>query len=323
MVRIINNSNLCFLNSALQLLIMNENLCIDIIRQSKANEKNGVYTPSLINEIAKCIYIHYKEVDSAFNPKALKDFIDTETTMFLEPTQHDSHECLIYLLDILHNKLKRAYKMDTIETPKNKIEKQRNKEWKAFVENNWSPIIQEYYGQFIILSQCKECNHTKYSFEFFNDIGIEIHTYESDRLIETPKSIDDGIRDNFKDETVEMVECDGCHKKVSMLRQVSICSFPVCLLIRIKRFQYSNGNITKLNTKVDIPKVLLFNDIISKQNITYNLKSVINHYGSYGGGHYTTTSFYGNQWIEYNDEHSNPNEDFSNAYVLMYQLSVG
>lgn len=73
----------------------------------------------------------------------------------------------------------------------------------------------------------------------------------------------------------------------------------------------------KIDTFIDIPLRLSLN------GKHYCLHSVINHYGSSGGGHYTAHTLKGGQWFCHDDSSVQEMEESqvvtSAAYILLYR----
>ena len=63
------------------------------------------------------------------------------------------------------------------------------------------------------------------------------------------------------------------------------------------------------------------------KNNKYKLRSIINHYGTFNGGHYTSCGrIHSDQWIDYNDKKNKPiksqiiqNRYNISAYLLLYE----
>jgi ubiquitin C-terminal hydrolase len=95
----------------------------------------------------------------------------------------------------------------------------------------------------------------------------------------------------------------------------------------VKRFRMSsNGSFKKINTPINISQQINIgiNGVTSK----YNLVGIGNHYGVYGGGHYTAHVLENNNWMCCDDIHrsvidiSQDNIFVNNtsAYIVCYEL---
>ncbi len=93
-----NIGNTCYLNSGLQLIIQNKDLC-NIICQNKNKS-------IILNNLAQFINEYYTSNLKSITPNYIKQLIDTCSNVFHGTTQNDTCEFLIYLLDIINNEIK-------------------------------------------------------------------------------------------------------------------------------------------------------------------------------------------------------------------------
>jgi ubiquitin C-terminal hydrolase len=101
-----NIGNTCYLNSGLQMLIQNIDLC-NSIYQNKNNS-------NILGQIALFINEYYNSNQNAITPNYIKQLIDNRNNIFQGTTQNDAGEFLIYLLEIINDELK--YNIFEIET---------------------------------------------------------------------------------------------------------------------------------------------------------------------------------------------------------------
>ena len=95
------------------------------------------------------------------------------------------------------------------------------------------------------------------------------------------------------------------------------------LVVHIKRFEFSNGRIQKIEDPIRCNKVLALaiQEGDSLKNASYRLTSVIHHTGSPISGHYTTTVLQnGSDLFLCNDSRVSRCKriDYKSAYVLFY-----
>jgi ubiquitin C-terminal hydrolase len=105
------------------------------------------------------------------------------------------------------------------------------------------------------------------------------------------------------DEEIQDYTCEKCKHKSNKHRVQQIVYAPDVLLLQIKRFNH-NGN--KDNFKVNYGQTLDLSrhaaNKTSKTSLLYQLKSVIQHWGGAGAGHYTSTvRIPENLWTEFDD----------------------
>ena len=97
-----NLGNTCYLNSALQIIINCTVLTKVILSQSFKSEALNTY---------KKFLIEYKTAKpgSAISPVNIKNLVGSKDKKFLNFQQHDSHEFLINLMELLEDELKKEY----------------------------------------------------------------------------------------------------------------------------------------------------------------------------------------------------------------------
>ncbi|PVU96105.1 hypothetical protein BB561_001383 [Smittium simulii] len=139
--------------------------------------------------------------------------------------------------------------------------------------------------------------------------------------------------------------CSGCKEFSQAIKKLDLWRLPEILIIHLKRFDHLREWSKKLDTFVDFPlEGLDLNFLISNNkyfseesqhkadflgpNSVYDLYATCNHYGGYGGGHYTASALHSgtNEWYNYNDSNvthiSDPLKEVvtTSAYVLFYRL---
>lgn len=139
------------------------------------------------------------------------------------------------------------------------------------------------------------CGATPWNVEVYNSFEVDI----PNEMIDTLVKIDQLLLNNHTIENLPEWKCDTC-KHVGGIKQSQIYTLPIILIIVIKRFKISErGVFSKINTQISISEQLsiTLNDVTTK----YNLIGLGNHYGVYGGGHYTAHVLENSEWICYDD----------------------
>jgi ubiquitin C-terminal hydrolase len=93
-----NIGNTCYLNSALQMLLLNHDFCNLIL-----NYNGG--TSQILNNISNFIINYYKNNDSSISPNIIKNIIESKYRMFHGFEQHDAYECLFCLFNIINDEI--------------------------------------------------------------------------------------------------------------------------------------------------------------------------------------------------------------------------
>ena len=115
-------------------------------------------------------------------------------------------------------------------------------------------------------------------------------------------------------------KCQKCKQNYGTKKNL-ILSLPNYLIIHFKRFRWLN-NGQRINIPIDFPMNWKIN-----QNNKYKLISIINHYGSFDGGHYTSAGrINSKQWLLYDDRIVSElniskitNQFNISAYLLLYE----
>lgn len=235
--------------------------------------------------------------------------------------QHDSHELLTRLIDVLH--LAVSYRADISYTgePASEYDKMKIdslKVWRDHFKEEYSFIVDLFYGQFNSSMVCKLCDHIYHSYDPFCSLSLPINKntkniYDCFDEFTTPEILD---KDN-------MWRCDKCQEKSQATKKISIWKAPKILILSFKRFDYMNN---KNNALVDYPiKGLNINKyVFNGNNAVYDLYGVVCHSGSANMGHYVSfTHNADGNWYYFNDESVTKMDETKlvtqNAYVLLYR----
>ena len=93
--------------------------------------------------------------------------------------------------------------------------------------------------------------------------------------------------------------CPGTFQCESMplMEKRHIKDYPEVLFIQLKRFQQNNflGPISKIQTHVVVNETIMFG------SMNYRLKGILNHFGTYTEGHYTSAIKHDNKWFLFDD----------------------
>ena len=213
-----NLGNTCYLNSGLQLIINNKELCKDILLMAQNNDpplNNNVY--QVLLKIAQFIIDYYNDRSNVtLNPSFIKELMASKNNEFLGFKQSDSSEFIIYLLD---------YIFENFKVPK------------------------LYQSTTNIKIKCKllTCLNISEHQEYNNYLILDI--------LENFKDLDDCYR-NYKQREKLMDEnsyyCEKCQDKRIASKRTEITYWPNHLIIILKRFT-NNGRPQKNNNKIDVP----------------------------------------------------------------------
>ncbi|KAK1382239.1 hypothetical protein POM88_019974 [Heracleum sosnowskyi] len=219
--------------------------------------------------------------------------------------QHDSQEFLGFLLNRLHEDLKRVD------------------------ERNYN-IVDLCQGEFRSTLRCLICKNSSRKLDTFMFFAFPIDSAPNMTVPTSTPSLY-GCLEAFEREELLVAEewwdCPQCKGKMQSSKKLELWTLPEILVIHVKRFSSNND---KLETFVNFPvhDFDLSNHVANKTDPgkqLYELYAVINHRGTQRNGHYT--SFIKlrdvNRWYEFDDSIVSPLEEekvqSEYAYVLLYK----
>jgi ubiquitin C-terminal hydrolase len=182
--------------------------------------------------------------------------------------------------------------------------------WKEHFKNNYSKIIELFYGQFI--SEIRQNEDISYTFDPFNTI-----------LLEIPKDKDSVKIEDCLDEFISKEKIGN-----NIEKNFNIWKAPKILCITLKRFHQLNGKNTEkviYKDKLDLSK---YCKGVQRQDIVYNLIGICCHEGSLDFGHYYSIcrKNKSNKWYKYDDTNVSLITENGiipltrSAYILFYEL---
>ena len=392
----VNIGNTCYMNSILQLLlhckpIINFLLEIDgeqkfyaylkknmfkkitnkkeIIKMTKKinmntmateDEMNNEMEHTVILQLSKIINALVSNGSATVNPTSFKRVIDLKIPDFRGPTQQDSHELLIKILDLIYeecgvsasikinnttdnikrySELLEEYNLMTDELKKNRIGLEISRlikhnvlEFKKYnglnfigqtFKNKYNPVSNDIFIFQINTIKCQDCNNESYNYD-----------YTSILILEPKQTLQESFEDycSFK-LTDENFKCIACGANKPVYKMCKIYKHSPIMFIQLKRFKFNGNGYRKDNINVDFPENINIenycdNDINNYKSKYYNYSLVgfSNHMGSLGGGHYTADckDLLNDNWYHFDDSSVykyNGNVDKSNAYILMYEIN--
>lgn len=338
-----NLGNTCYLNTTLQCLKNLDNFTEYFVNDKYLEDLERNKKESLVTyEFSKLIKELINTNEKTISPK---NFVQTFTKFnmrsnscvkFIFGRQHDMHEFLVYLLDIIHVSLEEEVEVKINGKPKNKYDEmklQSVKEWATFIENQYSELIELFFGQYIIDTNNNENNvFISRKFESFNNISLELMDVNSKFF---SKSLYDSLDYHCKEELLEgdnKYYDEDNDEYVDAKRSLSFWKLPKYLIIHLKRFR---NNLRKIDSLIQFPIKDL--DMAkycknTREKSKYDLISVGNHIGfSSNAGHYfSMNKNKDGKWLIHNDSNVREieytdDEDLGkkiitkNAYVLIYE----
>jgi ubiquitin C-terminal hydrolase len=327
---LLNIGNTCYLNTALQCLYNVKDLNKYMLFDKKFKEE--LINDSVERPFTESFYetLQLLLSNQKVNPLPfIRVFFELCSTKGVDCAlgrQEDSQEFLLHLIDNIHESLK--YKVNIVQntipdTDLNKKICESHEKWQESIKDDYSIIVNLFYGQFMYNMFKTDDTKTIISntFEKFNSISLPI-TSSTNTIYDC---FDEYIYTEFTGDEQYFYEKEN--KKIDALRRCFIWKLPKYMILSFKRFNYDN---TKNDQKIDI--------IIDGLNMSkythnshesiYDLISIGCHRGGTGGGHYyAITRKSQNLWILYNDANLSKITDINRAiksvlsdvYILIYK----
>jgi ubiquitin carboxyl-terminal hydrolase 2/21 len=288
-----NLGNTCYVNSVIQCFIYN-----NVFRKF-------CDIPELKKIILESDIIKNNEnLNVTYNLSIFVNFLFNKKTQFKRFEQNDAHEFLVQFLDILTSEV--HGRMD--------FHKTKNKFWNEFLkQNNFSPFINEYFGQSKNCVTCQGCRKSNDSFDQFSSINLVVPPKETKSVSQLFVKYLSNI---LEADPSNLYHCDTCKSLQISQHKCSLVILPKTLIIVLKRYSSSG---TKIKSEVILDKSLHIKEDTVK---VYNLTAVVNHQGNLFDGHYTANVLINDSWYLFDDEiitkvnvfnYANPN-----AYILFY-----
>jgi len=326
-----NLGNTCYLNSIIQCLRHVPDLTVFFYKHSDSWIHEGDAKDATLCRAYKTLIndMWSGSPPNHLRPAGFLHFFrkSLQGTMFdhmIAPMQHDGHEALMFLIDQLHEGMKRPLKINVLAAEDSPAYGALMA-WKRDVAPNYSPIVDYFFGLMQVTVTCKGCGHASCRYEPFSEIVVEFPEKKDATLIEC-------MDKQFQGEAIDEYQCDKCSpdlpkedttspkpKRHPGVIQRRIWRLPQNLILVLKRF---NPNGTKCHanfkteTKVKFTNWFAEASPESSKMASYMLQSIVDHHGSSNGGHYTaqvkspTTCL----WNMYDDESVKQIKDGSNPF---------
>jgi hypothetical protein len=212
-----NIGNTCYLNSGLQMLIQNKNLCHLIIKYSDQS--------TILKTIGDFINDYHNGYNNVLIPQDIKRIVEQRQEMFIGFRQHDSAEFVVFLLDIIDEEIK---KIDS---------KLLGVDLIFGLESNVR-----------IKCKLKVCLNISNHIEKNNYLLLDINN--------NTKTLDDCYRLSKSSEILEdsnMYYCENCKAKTIASKRTKIVKWPDNLIIWLKRFKQSGMRLDKIDNQIEVP----------------------------------------------------------------------
>jgi ubiquitin C-terminal hydrolase len=361
-VGLTNIGNTCYGNATLQAIRHQVDLTIYILQgqhlklMENKPKTNKTKMMESYGELVRSLWtgeggvVKTKDFWSAMIPVAMNEGFE----QFRIPVPHDAHEFLVFILDQIHEALSEKVIM-TILPPLENTQKAKDATsalsfWKSSFEKSYSPMVDLLFGLMRKSVVCESCKNESVTWETMN-----INKVCVPKNTDKPLTLLDLMREDCKGEVIDEYACDHCIASASASSTSASCSEvkaeakaevkPIrtkanktlsywrlgnWVIVTLKRNENSGQ---KINTHVEIPKILSFGELFHPNSeeasgkASYELFSTIEHHGSSRGGHYTSHAKHSvsEKWVFYDDESGIEVPDVrinNSTYVVMYRKKI-
>lgn len=328
---LVNMGNTCFMNTIIQCMNSNHDFAKFFLQnkyQEYINYSNIDH--ALVMQWDKVCKQLYRK-NCVFSPQTFLETIKIlalkkNRTLFTGFAQNDSQEFLQFFLEAMHNGLSREVIM-TIkgipQTPQEQRTVDAHKSWIQFFKNDYSEIVEFFYGQFYSVIQSPEDpNYISEVYEPFSNLSLEIP--DTSMLDEDVLSLDDCMEHFCQTENLEDHRQSDEDTK-TYTRKLTFWKIPDYLIIFFKRYDNDlDLNDTLIQFPVSGLDMTPYCSGPFSHNLIYDLHAVANHSGSLKSGHYWAyCKNYDTNWYCFNDRyvtHLKPENVVSkNAYCIFYK----
>jgi len=327
---LLNLGNKCYMNSILQCLFHSLQLTDYILSTQYKDdlETNKSKNEQYVLHSYVTLLNHVWESNQLIKPKTFIENLSKFHKKYYSLQQQDSHECLMYILDILHKALSYEVEVDIKGEVKNKTDilmKKSLEVWKGFYEKEYSFIINTFYGNIINNIKCLQCDYTEEVFEPYNHISLSIQ--------DTSSSLNDCLDEYFRNEhIIDTWKCEKCQNHGCNKSSI-LWTLPNYLIINLKRFKQSENHMVKKTNLITFPlqdlnlTKYISSDKNDANNYIYDLYAINYHGGGLNSGHYwSACKNLDGGWYNFNDgnvfKYSQSNIDSQlitpDAYILFY-----
>jgi ubiquitin C-terminal hydrolase len=222
--------------------------------------------------------------------------------------QSDAAEVLQYILEGMHDGMYKKVKMEIVGdalSPEDSAQLKAIQSWSDFHSKEYSPIIQNFYGQNQITVECTNCGNKNQRYEPWMVIKAPIPG--SEKPGSPAPTMNDCLSAAFNSEVIDDYSCDKCKGKHKATITNKLSRLPPVLFVSLKRFTNTGSKVCgRIHWDLDSTN---FRDYCafrrdpftnSSAEPEYETFAVIEHLGGLRGGHYRMYARQG-EWYEYDD----------------------
>ncbi|GAA5861925.1 hypothetical protein JCM3774_001352 [Rhodotorula dairenensis] len=312
---LINVGNSCYLASVVQALLATQPLARFFLDDDYLREVNTTNRLGSGGQLAEAFANLSKVAASgeyrSLSPAYLKDALAEWAPQYAEAIQQDAHECLLSLLDGLHEDLNLVLRppRPVRPMPAREAALQQLPEvvaadlvWKEYRDQHDSVIVDFFHGQIRNRMECLRCHTTSSTFHALQTLSLALPPPRA-KVRHTP-TLQDCLADHLQEEILRgenAWRCPTCQSPQVASKRVSIARLPQFLVIHLQRFAY---DAPKLSTSISFPLAgLELGGLLPplalaspspyalhaphEPGTSYELYAAVCHHGQDGSGHYT------------------------------------
>ena len=315
-----NLGNTCFLNVVIQALRLSPPLCIMLLSDD-IKKRKGSNKEELLDALQKLIYDFWKSplpagskptlMPRAFHNTFLKSIKDSGDDWHSFGQQSDAAETIQYILGGVHDATYKTVTMNILGDARNDEEKgyiSAIESWRAFFGKEYSAIVENYHGQTQTAVICENCQAVSTRYEPWLMLKVPMPGGELTNRVAVNASLTDCLNLAFADDSLDDYHCDKCNTNGKAIIRNRISKLPYVIILTFKRFTNTMnkvlGKITWDADKFDFGPWMAFGGDPFNRYYTphmYDTTALIEHQGSFRGGHYLMYAKQEKQWYEYDD----------------------
>ncbi|XP_004639115.1 inactive ubiquitin carboxyl-terminal hydrolase 50 [Octodon degus] len=199
---------------------------------------------------------------------------------FTRRTQQDAQEFLLYVLNALHEALRKYHRRSCEKRSTQKC-------CRKVTSSETSIITQLFEGQLNYSIMCLKCENCTFKNEVFTVLSLPIPSeYEC--------TLQDCLQCFCQRDTLtwsNQIHCSFCETKQETAVRAGISKAPKIIIFHLKRFDIQGQVKRKLRTDIHYPLANLdltpYVSPVFRKHPSYSLCAVVNHFGDLDSGHYT------------------------------------
>lgn len=213
----INLGNTCYLNSGLQMIIQNKDLCNIILAVKDKSE--------ILSSFADFINQYYNSKNEPLKPKFIKKLVSTRNNIFSGFNQQDSSEFIVFLLDLINDEINKHTNNKNIVDKIFEIELTTTTKCKVLSCLNLSENKEK--STILMLNVNQDCSNLDDCFNL--------------------------TRQRIKLEGDEKYFCEKCDKKRIASQRKDITKWPGNLIVWLRRYQQKGSRLSKYSHSIMVP----------------------------------------------------------------------